>query len=120
MMRVALIAMAGLAFVGGCSRGGGGQSSLPKDFKLSSAAIALPDASTETFPPGPGAEAMDNNCRACHSPSMVLVQPPLSHEEWAKELEKMQKVYKASIDPADLPAIGAYLDALSLRPARLR
>ena len=91
---------------------------MPRDFKLTSAAITLTDASPETFPAGSGAAAMDNNCRACHSPSMVLVQPPLSQEEWGKELEQMQKVYKASVNSADLPARAAYFDALSRTAAR--
>ena len=90
---------------------------LRKDFKPVNAAITLPDAFKEQFPAGPGAEAMDNNCRTCHSPSMVLVQPPLKHDEWAKEIDKMVKVYKAPVNPADLPAIAAYLDALSARQA---
>lgn len=90
---------------------------LRKDFKPVGASITLPDAFKETFPAGPGAEAMDNNCRTCHSPSMVLVQPPLKHDEWAKEIDKMIKVYKAPVNAADLPAIAAYLDALSAKQA---
>lgn len=88
---------------------------LPKSFKPANASIALPDAFSETFPAGPGSQAMDNNCRTCHSPSMVLTQPPLKSEEWAKEIEKMVKVYKAPIPPADVPAIQAYLEAYSAR-----
>jgi hypothetical protein len=31
------------------------------------------------FPDGPGSEAVNNNCLACHSAGMVLTQPALSN-----------------------------------------
>lgn len=88
---------------------------LPKDFKPKSTSVTFPDAFQEQFPPGPGVAAMDNNCRTCHSPSMVLTQPALKHEEWAKEVEKMQKVFKAPIPDSEIPAIMSYLDATSAK-----
>lgn len=88
---------------------------LPPDFALRSTAITLPDDSGERYPLAPGAEAMDNNCRACHAPAMVLVQPPLPHAVWAKEIDKMRTVFKAPVPEADVPRILAYLDALSAR-----
>jgi mono/diheme cytochrome c family protein len=61
------------------------------------------------FPNGPGAEAMNNNCLACHSADMVLNQPALPMMEWKAEVDKMQAAYKAPIDPEDVHAILDYL-----------
>ena len=38
---------------------------------------------------GPGSEALNNNCLACHSAGMVLTQSVLSKEQWHAEVEKM-------------------------------
>jgi hypothetical protein len=54
---------------------------------------------------GPGSEALNNNCLACHSAGMVLTQPALSQEQWHAEVEKMLTAYKAPIDPKDIDAI---------------
>ena len=61
------------------------------------------------FPDGPGSEAVNNNCLACHSPDMVLNQPPLPKATWEAEVNKMINTYKAPIDKADVPAIVSYL-----------
>ena len=61
------------------------------------------------FPNGPGADAINNNCLACHSADMVLNQPPLPKATWEAEVHKMINVYKAPIDNADVPAIVDYL-----------
>jgi mono/diheme cytochrome c family protein len=74
-------------------------------------AITLPEDAT-LYPDGPGVDAMNGNCAACHSPAMVLVQPKLSREEWAAEVAKMRSVYKAPIADEDMPAILSYLAAL--------
>lgn len=72
--------------------------------------ISLPEDSS-TFPPGPGVEAITAHCTACHSPDMVLNQPVLTREQWAKTIGKMREVYQASIDPAAEAAILDYLQA---------
>ena len=54
---------------------------------------------------GPGSEALNNNCLACHSAGMVLTQPALSKQQWHAEVEKMLTAYKAPIDPKDVDAI---------------
>jgi cytochrome c553 len=54
---------------------------------------------------GPGSEALNNNCLACHSAGMVLTQPALSKQQWYAEVEKMLTAYKAPIDPKDIDAI---------------
>ena len=58
---------------------------------------------------GAGADAVNNNCLACHSAGMVLNQPALTRAAWQAEVHKMITVYKAPIDDADVPAILAYL-----------
>ena len=114
MKRAALLLALALA---GCGKPAD-KTSLPAGFKLTTTTVVLPDASAEAYPPGPGARAMDANCRACHSPSMVLVQPPLTHEDWVKEIAKMRGAYKAPVNEAELPAILGYLDALSAKQSR--
>ncbi len=61
---------------------------------------------------GPGADAMNANCTACHSAEMVHTQPALTKAAWQAEVTKMQKVYKASVNEADIPAIMDYLTRL--------
>ena len=85
------------------------------DFALTSESITLPTDEAEMWPAGPGAEQIDLNCRACHSPSMVLTQPPLSHDEWVKVIDKMRTTYKAAVNEQDIPAILAYLDNFSAK-----
>ncbi len=85
----------------------------PSDrFKFTDVAVRLPEDAA-LFPPREGAEAMNRNCAACHSTSMILLQPALTTEQWKAEIKKMREVYKAPIDPADEPAILTYLEAMS-------
>ena len=77
---------------------------------LQSASIDLPQGNFQ-FPPGPGSDAITNNCLACHSAGMVLNQPPLPKATWEAEVHKMINIYKAPVAPEDVPAIVAYLDA---------
>ena len=58
----------------------------------------------------PGADAINNNCLACHSAGMVLNQPDLSKQAWAAEVNKMINAYKAPVAPEDVGAIVDYLD----------
>jgi cytochrome c5 len=74
--------------------------------------IRLPQDAGQ-FPARAGVEAMNANCAACHSTSMILLQPALTTAEWKAEIKKMREVYKAPIDPAAEPAILAYLEAMS-------
>ena len=78
--------------------------------ELKSERVELPDSS-RMFPPGPGADAINNNCLACHSAGMVLNQPRLSKEAWAAEVHKMINSYKAPVAPEDVDAIVNYLSA---------
>ena len=69
-----------------------------------------------TFPDGPGAEAVNNNCLACHSAGMVLTQPKLTKAQWTETVNKMVHVYKAPVDQADVQTIVDYLTALKPAP----
>src|ERR1700756_4771567 len=61
------------------------------------------------FPGGTKADAINNNCLACHSADMVLNQPPLPKATWEAEVHKMISAYKAPVDDADVAPIVAYL-----------
>jgi hypothetical protein len=76
-------------------------------FELKSVKIDLPD-SNKMFE-GPGSDAINNNCLACHSAGMVLNQPPLSKQAWTAEVNKMINNYKAPVVPEDVGAIVEYL-----------
>ena len=78
---------------------------------LRSVSVEFPDAG-RMFE-GPGADAVNANCLACHSAGMILTQPRLSRAAWEAEVEKMRKTYKAPIDEKDVPAIVDYLAGLA-------
>jgi len=64
------------------------------------------------FPGDAAADAINNNCLACHSAGMVLTQPRLSRAEWQAEVDKMRNTYKAPVAAEDVPAIVDYLAKL--------
>jgi hypothetical protein len=76
--------------------------------ELKSVKVDLPD-SDRMFPAGPGSDAINNNCLACHSAGMVLNQPELPKQAWAAEVNKMINVYKAPVAPEDVGPIVEYL-----------
>ena len=96
-------------------------------FSLALAVVLLPSAATarspvalkslnldlpindQILPPGPGADATNGNCLACHSVEMVLNQPPLPKAGWEAEVAKMRNVYKAPVDPKVVATIVDYL-----------
>jgi hypothetical protein len=80
-------------------------------FELKSVKIDLPD-SDRMFPDGPGSDAINNNCLACHSAGMVLNQPALSKQAWAAEVNKMINTYKAPVASENVGPIIEYLTAL--------
>jgi mono/diheme cytochrome c family protein len=79
--------------------------------ELKSVTVELPD-SDRAFPPGPGSDAVTNNCLACHSAGMILDQPALSKAAWTAEVNKMITAYKAPVAPEDIGAIVDYLARL--------
>lgn len=74
---------------------------------LKSVTVDLPD-SGRMFP-GPGSDAINNNCLACHSAGMVLNQPVLPKSAWQAEVTKMINIYKAPVSEEDVAAIVDYL-----------
>jgi hypothetical protein len=74
---------------------------------LKSVNVDLPDS--DRMFPGGGADAINNNCLACHSAGMVLNQPPLTKAAWENEVNKMIQAYKAPVDPNDVTAVVDYL-----------
>ena len=61
--------------------------------------ITLPDDDVQFT--GPDADLLNANCLACHSSSMVLLQPKMTAKQWSASVEKMRNVYKAPIEEAD-------------------
>jgi len=76
--------------------------------ELKSESIELPFGGSD-FPDGPGVEAVKRNCLLCHSPRMILYQPALTKAAWTKEVDKMIEIFKAPVNPDDIPAIIDYL-----------
>ncbi len=63
-----------------------------------------------TLKPGPGVEAVEANCAACHTLSYIQMNSPfLSDTQWDAEIKKMIKVMGAPIGEEDSKAIADYL-----------
>jgi hypothetical protein len=75
---------------------------------MRSVKVEFPDPG-RLFPGDEKADAINNNCLACHSAGMVLTQPDLSRADWQSEVDKMRNVYKAPIAAEDVAAIVDYL-----------
>ena len=75
---------------------------------IKSTSVDLPPGDS-LFPGGASADAINNNCLACHSADMVLNQPALPRATWEAEVHKMIAVYRAPVDVSDVPAIVDYL-----------
>jgi hypothetical protein len=71
--------------------------------------LKLDVPSSDAMFPGPGSDAINNNCLACHSADHVLNQPSLPREAWQEVVNKMITAYKAPISPDDAKAIVDYL-----------
>jgi cytochrome c553 len=75
---------------------------------IKSTSVDLPPGDS-LFPGGASADAVNNNCLACHSSDMVLNQPALPRATWEAEVRKMITAYRAPVDESDVPAIVDYL-----------
>jgi len=75
---------------------------------IRSASIELP-ADEETFGDDAHGTLLNRTCLACHSTSMVKLQPPLTRKQWAATVDKMHDAYGAPFDKSEAPAI---VDAL--------
>jgi mono/diheme cytochrome c family protein len=65
---------------------------------------------TAVLKPGPGLDAAQSNCVACHSADYIAMQPPKRGKAfWDAEVTKMIKTYGAPIAEADAKTIADYL-----------
>ena len=99
LLSIALVV--GVAFAPVCARA-------ESQLSLKSVSVDLPPGD-DMFPNGPGADAINNNCLACHSADMVLNQPAMPKARWEAQVNLMRTAYKAPIDPKDVDAILDYL-----------
>ncbi len=76
--------------------------------RFSSVKVELPTGD-RMYPGGNTANAINNDCLACHSAGMVLNQPALTKAQWTAEVHKMIDTYKAPVPPEDVDPIIAYL-----------
>ena len=84
---------------------------------IGAATLALAEPVTYDLPEetavlktGPGLEAAQSNCMACHSADYLAMQPPKRGKAfWDAEVTKMIKTYGAPIAEADAKAIADYL-----------
>ena len=59
---------------------------------------------------GPGLEAVQGNCAACHSLDYIQMNSPFADAKlWEAEVTKMIKAYGAPIEAADAKVITDYL-----------
>jgi cytochrome c553 len=87
-----------------------GASAVEKPAALKSETVDLPFGDRNFS--GPNADAINNNCLACHSAGMVLNQPTMPRAMWQAEVDKMRAVYKAPIAAGDVKPIVDYLAQL--------
>ncbi|WP_181017443.1 cytochrome c [Methylobacterium sp. V23] len=106
--RLALTALCAFPLIRGSALAG-------EVMRFKSVSVELPQ-SDRAFPGGHEAEAVNNNCLACHSAGMVLTQPKRSKAEWTETVNKMIHTYKAPIDETDVPTIVAYLASMKPQP----
>lgn len=83
-----------------------------RGFTLTSTSVDLP-TDDQQYPDGPNADVINANCTSCHSASMGLTQPALSADQWAATVTKMREIYHAPVAAKDVPAVLAYLTAMS-------
>lgn len=80
---------------------------------LQSVEISLP--LDETGFAGPDADLLNANCTACHSASMVLLQPRMDAAGWAGSVKKMREIYKAPVEDGDAAKLPAALVRVTAR-----
>jgi cytochrome c5 len=100
MLRILLSTALFMGFVTACAAGA-------DSIKLKSTKVEYP--TSDAMFTGAGADAINNNCLACHSADHVLNQPLLSKEAWGEVVHKMVTAYKAPISPDDEKQIVEYL-----------
>lgn len=63
------------------------------------------------LPAGPGKELVESFCVGCHSLRYIAMQPPLSAQQWTKEVDKMIHDYGAVVSDEARTQILSYLQA---------
>lgn len=77
---------------------------------LVGAAGARADEFSIKLKPSPGSEAAQAQCSACHSLDYILTNSPFPKRGvWEAEVNKMIKVFGATIEPGEAKAIIDYL-----------
>ncbi|MBL6651480.1 MAG: cytochrome c [Reyranella sp.] len=77
---------------------------------LAAAAAARADEFSIKLKPGPGAEVAQAQCSACHSLDYILTNSPFPKRTvWDAEVNKMIKVFGATIEPNEAKTIIDYL-----------
>jgi mono/diheme cytochrome c family protein len=77
-----------------------------------------PPAETSRFIAGPGVEAAQKHCLACHSADYVSTQPPhMPAAFWQNEVAKMRNAYGAHLTDDDAKAVTDYLVATYTEPS---
>lgn len=72
--------------------------------------IDLPnDNAMAQLKPGPGRDAVKNNCGICHSTDYIVRQPRMDMNKWKAEVEKMRAVFGAPVSAADAKEVVDYL-----------
>ena len=61
--------------------------------------------------PGDGNQEVRIYCNTCHSPSYIIMQPPLPAATWEAEVNKMNKTFGAAIPDDSTRKIILYLQA---------
>jgi cytochrome c5 len=76
---------------------------------VSALTIELPKETTQ-LKDAPGVDVTQRTCSVCHSFDYIAIQPAgRPHAFWKAEVEKMKKVYGASIPDDQIEPIAQYL-----------
>lgn len=81
---------------------------LSPDSNFQVSAYAVPAAE---LAPGDGLQDVQIYCNTCHSPRYITMQPPLSAATWEAEVNKMNKIFGATIPDESTQKIILYLQA---------
>ena len=85
-------------------------SSGPFPARMDPVSYQLPEETIPAALADAEAEAVVNNCSACHSLEYITTQPPgMGEKFWHDEVTKMVKVYGAPIEPDQAEAIANIL-----------
>jgi hypothetical protein len=84
---------------------------LAADTSLAVQTIVLPHDEPE-LPPGPHERTFAASCTICHSPRLVMTQPPFPRKQWEEVVHKMVKTYGAPITPEAQEQIVDYLTSV--------